>query len=85
MEIIGTKLHDGDKLTFIEQTDSGQRSLHFTVNFVDQVYAYFTELDSEASDYRVSLRSGELRRFDKMGWTLLVGEFHRYERSYSYD
>jgi hypothetical protein len=69
--ITASKFKEGDQVRF-------NGALHFTVIHVDAKFAYLRALFEATSEYRVSLRSSELRWFDQMGWTLLEGFFDQH-------
>ena len=73
--ITASKFREGDQVRFIW---TGHRTLHFTVNYMDSKFAYLRALFDETSEYRVSMRSSELRAFDQMGWTLMEGFFDQH-------
>ena len=73
--ITASKFREGDQVRF---KWTGHRTLHFTVNYTDSKFAYLRAMFDETSEYRVSLRSSELRSFDQMGWTLMEGFFDQH-------
>lgn len=74
--ITASQFQEGDHLAFC--TTSG-RTLHLAVSYIDGQHAYLREpFTSVGNEYRVSLRSSELRHFDQMGWTLVEGKFDRH-------
>jgi hypothetical protein len=67
--ITASQFKVGDSVTF---RATNQTTLHLAVHYIDEEYAYLNDLEE---DYRISLRSSELRVFDKMGWTKVEGKF----------
>lgn len=71
--ITATQFKEGDRLTFHD--DIGN-PLYLMVEHMDEKFAYLRrQFHQSTNEYRVSLRSTELRFFDQLGWTLIKGRF----------
>lgn len=74
--IRASKFQVGDHLVFHW---TGNRTLYLTVKYIDDKFVYLCRpFVDQTNEYRVSLRTNEMRMFDKVGWTLLEGRFSQH-------